>query len=118
MSDFGSSVSVYRADQRPTGPEDERRLRAAARALQFTRADRIGPYDHFDFRFGGARRLDGVWGISVGLTEYSTGDEEDNDGLDPDAIIDRDLPIAEEFAADLAKALNEEYEVVPYSGCW
>jgi hypothetical protein len=117
-SDFGASVSVYRADRSPPGPEDERRVRAAARSLQFSRPDRIGPYDHFDFRFGGARRHDGVWGLSVGLSGYFIGDEEGNDGLDAEVIIAREQPLVEQFAEELAVALGEAYEVVPYCGYW
>jgi hypothetical protein len=117
-SDFGASVSVYRADGRSPGPEDERRVRAAARALQFTRPDRIGPYDHFDLRFGGAWRRDGTWGLSVGLAEYFIGDDEGNERLDPDAINERDLALAERFSEELAAALGAGYEVIPYSGYW
>jgi hypothetical protein len=117
-SDFGSGVSIYRADRQPTRPEDDRRIRAAARSLQFRERDRIGLFDHLDLGFGGARRRDGVWGVSVMLTGHFIGDHEGNDRLDPEALIERELPVAEQFAEELAGFLGEEYEVVPYSGYW
>jgi hypothetical protein len=117
-SDFGSSVSIYRADRQRTGPDDERRIQAAARSLQFGEPDRIGPFDHFELRFGGARRRDGVWGVSVQLSGHFIGDHEGNDGLDPEALIDRELPVAEQFADELAALLGDEYQFVPYSGYW
>ena len=117
MSDFGSSVSVYRADNRPPSDEDERRVWAAAKSLQFARTDRIGPYDEFVLRFGTACG-GGVEGLLVGLSGYFDGDDDGNDGLDPEVIISRESPIAEQFAADLERALGGEYRAVPYSGFW
>ncbi len=116
---FGACVSVYRADGQTTGPDDDRRVQAAARSLQFAEPDRIGPYDHLNLRFGGARRTDGLRGLSVGLTEYFKDDTESgNVGLNPTAIIERERPVAEQFAEALATVLGEEYEVSPFSGYW
>ncbi len=117
MSDFGSSVAVYRTDGRPSSADDERRVRAAAKSLQFTRTDRIGPYDEFELRFGTAFG-GGVEGLSVGLSGYFVGDDEGNDGLDPEVIIARETPVAEQFADDLGRAMGGEYWAVPYSGHW
>ena len=116
MSDFGSHVAVYRTDGRPPSAEDDRRVRAAARSLQFTRPDRIGPYDEFDLRFGGAHGGDGVQGVSVFLSGYFIGDNEGNDGLDPEVILAREAPVAEQFAEDLERTLGGEFRVNPYSG--
>ncbi len=115
-TDFGSHVSVFRADGQPTNPEDERRIRSAARSLQFTRPDRIGPFDHFDLRFGGAHRLEGGWGVAVFLSGYFIGDDEGNDGLAPDVIIAREHSVTEQFADELEALLGEGYEVAPYCG--
>ena len=116
MSDFGASVGVYRTDGRSAGADDERRVREAARSLQLTRRDRIGPYDHFDLRFGGAHRPDGVEGVGVFLSGHFIGDDEGNDGLDPETITAREEPVAGQFADDLARLLGDEYEVRVYSG--
>jgi hypothetical protein len=116
MSDFGSHVAVYRTDGRPPSAEDERCVRAAARSLQFTRPDRIGPYDEFDLRFGGSHGNDGAEGIAVFLSGYFVGDEVGNDGLDPEVIIAREAPVTEEFAEDLARMLGEEFRTVAYTG--
>ena len=118
MSDFGSSVAVYRTDGRQPSDEDERRVRAAAKSLQFARTDRIGPYDGFDLRFGFAQDGNGIEGLSVGLSGYFVGDDEGNDGLDPEVIIAREAPVAEQFAEDLGRALGVEYRAVAYSGHW
>jgi hypothetical protein len=118
LSDFGSHVAVRRSDGRPTSEDDEERIRAAARSLQFARRDRIGPYDEFDLRFGSVRYIDGAEGISVGLTAHFLGDDEGNDGLDPEVIIAREEPVAEQFAEDLAKALGDDYCCEAYSGHW
>ena len=117
MSDFGSSVAVYRTDGRPPSAEDERRVQVAAKSLQFTRTDRIGLYDEFELRFGTAFG-GGMEGLSVGLSGYFVGDDEGNDGLDPEVIIARESPIAEQFAEDLERVLGAEYRAVPYSGNW
>lgn len=118
MSDFGSSVAVYRSDGDAPSAGDEERVRIAARSLQFAYEDRIGPYDGFDLRFGYARDADGSRGISIGLSGYFIGDEEGNDGLDPDVIIAREEPVAWQFAEDLGKALGGDYRCVSYSGYW
>jgi hypothetical protein len=118
MSDFGSSVAVYRADGHPPSAEDERRVRAAAQAMQFARADRIGPYDGLELRFGAAQDGDGVEGLLVRLSGFVAGDEDGNDDLDPEVIIARESPIAEQFAWDLERALGSEYRAVAYSGYW
>jgi len=116
MSDFGSHITVYRNDGRPASAEDERRVRAAARALQFTQPDRIGPYDEFDLRFAGSYTNDGAHGVAVFLSGYFVGDHEGNDGLDPEVIIARETPVAEEFAEDLGRTLGEEFRAVAYTG--
>lgn len=115
MSDYGSSVEVYRTDRRPPSVEEERKVTAAARSLQFTYPDRIGPYDEFDLRFGTAFR-GGVEGLSVILSGYLVGDDEGNDGLDPEVIIAREKPLVEQFARDLKRVLGREYRMVPFSG--
>jgi hypothetical protein len=113
--DFGSHVSVYRVDHQPPGPEDEQRIGAAARSLQFRQRDRIGPFDHLDLHFGGARRIDGVWGVAVILSGHYIGDDED-EGLDPETIIAQEQPVAEQFAEELAASLGAGYEVIPWCG--
>lgn len=118
MSDFGSSVCVYRIDGVPPSETDERQVKAAAKGLQFADRDRIGPYDEFELRFGAARDVEGVEGLSVLLSGYFDGDDEGNGGLDPEVIIARETPIAEQFAEDLERALGRTYRTFAYSGFW
>ena len=54
--------------------------------------------------------------MAVFLSGYFIGDDEGNDGLDPDVIIAREEPVAEQFAKELAAVLGEGYEVVPSCG--
>jgi hypothetical protein len=115
MSDFGSGVCVYRNDSRPPSDVDERIVHAAAKALQFARSDSIGPYDEFELRFGTARDCDGANGLLVALSGYLVGDDVGNDGLEPEVIIAREAPLAEQFAEDLEQALGGEYRVTSYS---
>lgn len=115
MSDFGASVSVYRTDNHPPSTEDESRVRTGAKSLQFTRTDRIGPYDEFELRFGFTQDRNGIEGLSVGLSGYFIGDD---DGLDPEVIIVRELSVVEQFAEDLERALGGDYRVIAYSGYW
>jgi hypothetical protein len=118
LSDFGSSVAVYRSDGQALSAERKERIRTAARSLQFSREDHIGPYDEFDLRFSNVRGADGSEGVSVDLSSYFIDDEAGNDGLDPDVIIAREEPIAEQFAEDLARALGSDYRCIAYSGHW
>lgn len=116
VSDFGSHVSVYRTDREKPSEEDKRRVQAAAKSLQFTARDRIGPYDEFDLHFGGAHDVGGVEGIAVFLSRYWIGDDEANDGLDPEVIMAREAPVVEQFAQDLERLLGGDFETAPYSG--
>lgn len=116
MSDFGSHVTVYRIDGQEPSKDDVHRVRTAARSLQFTAVDRIGPYDEFDLRFGGACSERGIEGVAVFLSGYFVGDDEGNDGLDPEVIIAREAPVAAQFAEDLQRLLGNEFEVISYSG--
>jgi hypothetical protein len=118
LSDFGAHVAVYRTDGIPPSASDEERIRAAARSLQSSCKDQIGPYDEFDMRFGYSRDADGSEGLSVGLSGYFIGDDEGNDGLDPEVIIAREEPVAERFADELAEALGADYRCTSYSGYW
>lgn len=116
MSDFGSHVAVYRTDRKNATKDDERRVRTAARSLQFTSVDRIGPFDEFDLRFCGSHRADGTQGVAVILSSYYVGEDERNDGLEPEVIMAREAPVAEQFADELERLLGSEFEVAPYSG--
>jgi hypothetical protein len=118
LSDFGSYVAVHRFDGQSLTSGDEKRIQAAARSLQFSRKDHIGPYDEFDFRFGYAQNESGSTGLSIGLTDYFIGDEEGNNGLDPDVIIAREEPVAGRFAEDLSEILDGDYRCTSYSGYW
>jgi hypothetical protein len=117
MSDFGAHVTIFRSDGRPPSADDEERVRVASRSLQFTQPDRIGPYDGWDLSFGLAS-ADGIEGLMVGLTGYFIDDDERNDGLDPDVLIAREEPLAEQFAEDLARVLGTDYQCSSYSGYW
>ena len=116
VSDFGSHVSIYRTDRREPSEEDKRRVQAVARSLQFTARDRIGPYDEFDLQFGGAHDGGGVEGIAVFLSRYWMGHDEGNDGLDPKVIMAREAPVVQQFAEDLERLIDGDFEAVPYSG--
>ena len=116
MSDFGSHVSVYRTDRREPSEEDKQRVHAAARSLQFTAPDRIGPYDEFDIQLSDARGLRGVEGIAVLLSRYWISDDEGNNGLDPEVILAREAPMVEQFAQDMESMLSGDFEAVPYTG--
>jgi hypothetical protein len=119
MSDFGSTVLVWRVDGQSVCPEEEARLRAAIRAVKGEpQHDRFVRFDEFECRIGGYGRLGGVEGFSVGLTGYFVGDEDGNDGLDPEVILAREHPLAQEFADELARALGEDYEVRAISDFW
>ena len=116
MADYGSHVSVYRTDRRNPSEEDKHRVHVAARSLQFTARDRIGPYDEFDLQFGGSSGIGGLQGIAVFLSRYWIGDDEGNEGLDPEVIVAREAPVVEQFAQDLERLLGSDFEAVPYSG--
>ena len=117
-SDFGSYVGVYRSDGQPLSHLDKERVRAAARSLQFTQKDCIGPYDGFDLRFGSCGAADGPEGLAVFLSARFIDDEEGNDGLSADASIADESPVAEEFAEDLSRSLGTDFRCEPYSGYW
>jgi hypothetical protein len=118
MSDFGARVSVFRVDGQPLSEDEERKVRSAGRSLQFSRPDRIGPYDEFDLRFGTACAVNGTKGLSVGLSSYFVGDREGNGGLEPEVIIAREEPIAAQFAEELACVVGDEFRTDSYSGYW
>jgi hypothetical protein len=118
MSDFGSMVMVWRADGQSVRPEEKALLQAAIRTVQGEpRRDRFSPYDDFTIRIGGYSRSGGVEGFFVGLSEHFVGDEED-EGLDPEVILARERPCAQQFADELQRVLGPEYETEAYSDSW
>jgi hypothetical protein len=118
MSDLGTAVIISREDGRSTDGEDRAVVRAAVERIRNPRPDRIGPYDHFVFQFGGGSDPEGSEGILVILTQYWLGDEEGNDGLEGEQLLDRDRPEAEQFAEELREALGEEYVVELLCDFW
>ena len=118
MSDFGCAVAAYRVDGVPVGPADENRVRVAARGLQFTELDRIGPFDEFDLRFGAAQRSDRTEKVLITLADYFIDDDEGNDGLDTDVIIARGAVVPARFAAELERALGDDYQCEWISDHW
>ena len=112
MSDLGTAVVIHRAAGHGVEAGDRAAVKEAIERVRNPRPDRIGPYDHFLFQFGGNRE------ILVILTQYWLGDEEGNDGLDGEQLLDRDRPEAERFAEALREELGEEYVVELLCNFW
>jgi hypothetical protein len=118
MSDLGTAVAVHRADGRNTDAADRTTVRSAVERVRDPRPDRIGPYDHYLFHFGGSAGRQGRRGVLVILTQYWLGDRAGNDGLDGEQLLDRDRPEAERFAEALRAALGGAYVVELLCGFW
>ena len=117
MSDFGAMVSVHRADGTSTTPADEALIKQIAGEIAAPRDDCISEFADFDLRFGGS--LGEVSeGVMVGLTEYWVGNEDGNEGLEDQALIERDRPIAERFAEQLQAKLGDVFQFQAYCGDW
>lgn len=114
--DYFSCVTIFRCNGQPIGVEEERRLFEAAKSLQFRERDRIGLFDEFDLKLGGARNENGVVGIMVSMSGYFTDDDAGNEGLEVEVLIERERPLVEQFAVELATIIGPSYEVEAYSG--
>ena len=60
----------------------------------------------------------GSEGILIILTEYWGGDDEGNDGLDAEALVEWDRPLAEQFGERLQEGLGGAFVVEVYCGDW
>jgi len=118
MSDFGTMVTIHRANGASTTAEDEAVIKRLAKALVFGEQDRVSDYGDFNLRFGGSSGLDGSEGVMIGLTEYWVGDDEGTEGLEAEVLIERDRPPAERFAEELQEKLGPEFKVEAYCGDW
>jgi hypothetical protein len=118
MSDFGTMVTVHRSDGGSVTPEDVTRIKQLGKALIYSEEDRISDYADFNMRFGGSHALDGSEGVMIGLTEYWLGDDEGNEGMEAEALIERDRPLAERFAEELQENLGQDYKVESYCDHW
>ena len=113
-SDFGSSVSVYRADGHPPLELDETRIVEAARGLQSPGVDRVSPFADLELVIGSCH--DGIEGVELRLTSYFLEDEDH--AAEEDAIIARDEIVAQQFAQQLEQVLGDAYRIEYYSGRW
>lgn len=118
MSDFGTMVTVHRANGESTTPSDEVLIKHIAKELVAPYADRINDFAAFTLQFGGSSRHGGSQGVMVGLTAYWLGDDEGNEGLGDEALIERDRPFAERFGEHLQESLGQEFQVEVYCGHW
>lgn len=115
-SDFGSSVSIYRTDEKPPQESDEARVVAVARVLQSAGPDQISRFADLELVVGSCHNGDYIEGIDLRLTSYVLAD--DDNEAQKDAIIARDEIVARQFAEALQQALGEVYRVKSYSGTW
>lgn len=116
-SDFGSSVSVYRADGQPPHPADEARVRNVARALRSAGPDHMSPFAGLELVVCSCfADCGGNEGVDLRLTWYFL--EDDDNAAEEDAITARDEAIARRFAEQLGRALGGGYRVESYSGRW
>src|ERR1700741_3146084 len=118
MSDFGTLVTIHRANGTPATAADEALIKRLAKDLVFDEQDHLSEYADFNLRFGSARAEDGSEGVMVGLTEYWLGDDDGTEGLDTQGLIAGDGPAAEQFAEELQERLGPEFKVEAYCGHW
>jgi hypothetical protein len=115
-SDFGSSVSVYRADGKPPQQVDKARIVDAARAIRSAEPDRIGLFADLELVVGTCQDSDYTEGVDLRLTSYFLDD--DDNAAEEGALIARDETVAWQFAQQLEQTLDGEYRVEAYSGRW
>ncbi len=111
MSDFGTMATVHRENGDSTTPADEALIKQIVKELVVPFPDRINDFASFNLRFGGSSRHGGSEGVMVGLTEYWVGDKQGNEGLDDEVLIERDRPLAEQFAERLLEKLGPDFQV-------
>lgn len=118
MSDFGSMVTIRRADGTSVTPDDVSRVHRTAKELTLVEDGRTSDSADFNLRFGDERAPDGSVGILISLTEYWLGDDESTGGLDSDVLLARDRPRAERFAGAMQQRLGADFEVEAYCDHW
>ncbi len=109
-SDYSAGVMIHRTGGVELTPADEAAIRHAVDALREAETGFAPRYDQFAFRYGtsagfGGRR-DGVY---IALSDYFI-DDEMNDAP-AEVLLQRDVPVVEELAAELQEKLGGAFEV-------
>ncbi len=117
-SNYGCWIEAYRSNVSSLTSADVTAVKSAIEGLLRAERDRISPYCEFEFRYGGSQRIDGSDGLLIMLSEYWIGDERRNDGCDPEVLVQRDYPLAQEVADGLQRQLGESFQVEARCGGW
>jgi hypothetical protein len=114
MSDFGTLISIFRADGKDLSDSEISKTEAFIKELKNKKyLDSLG--EELTFTMVEAEESTGAKGVNIMLTEYWGGEESEDEMID---YTESDKEQADDIANLFIKQLGSVYKIEVYAGGW
>jgi hypothetical protein len=109
-SDYSAGITIHRRDGTAITVKDDVTIRAAVDAMREGEPGFSPRYGEFEFRYGvSAAHGSFQDGIYIALSDYFI--EDTTNDAPAEVLLQRDVPVADQLAAELQEKLGDMFEV-------